>query len=175
MKKILLLIALFIGIIGNAQWTHGVEFGGSNFTGLSLIGQYQFNLSKTTPIYVAPKIGVGHIFAWDFMMTVEGGFDVGYWFNEKHGIAVTTSASYLFNSPFTKSQGNGLSFNGSNQAGSYLWYSGLDYKLRKKKVVYSFGVGTISMISRFQNFGENGGTTYSLEDFIPMVKVGITF
>ncbi len=173
MKKILLIVAFCFATLTQAQWTHGVEFGGSNFMGLSFISQYQINLSKTTPIYIAPKLGVGHALVWDFAMMVEGGFDVGYWFDEKQGLAFTTSMNVLFDSPFAGTSNKNLFI--STNRGSYLWYSGLDYKLKKNKVIYSFGAGVISLISRYPNFIENGGITYRAEDFVPMLKVGVSF
>lgn len=174
MKKVLLLMVLISGLQANAQWKHSIEAGGSNFTGIAFTTEYQFQLSKTKPIYLAPKLGIGHIFFWDHTLTVQGGFDVGYWFNSIHGLAFTTSGSYLINSPIPQNTDNGFFRQPSSESGNFLWYTGLDYKFRTKKTIYSFGLGTTTMISRFEQI-QNPSLTYSVEDFIPMLKLGITF
>jgi hypothetical protein len=175
MKKVLVLLSLVATTQLNAQWKHGLEVGGSNFTGFAFTAAYHFQLSKTTPLYLAPKVGIGHIFMWDHLLTVQAGFDFGYQFTEKHGIAFTTSSSYLINSPWPQNTKDGFRRATSAESGNYLWYTGLDYKRKLKDRTLSFGLGAISMISRYQNFSTDAGPTYSLEDFIPMAKIGVTF
>lgn len=175
MKKALLLLGLAACVQLNAQWKHGIEMGGSNFTGFAFTAEYHFQLSKSTPLYLAPKVGIGHIFIWDHLLTAQGGFDLGYKLNEKHGLAFTTNASYLINSPLPRNTQDGFYRVQSAESGNYLWYTGLDYKLKLNDNTLSFGLGVITMISRYQNFSADSSPTYQLEDFIPMIKIGITF
>ncbi len=81
-----------------------------------------------------------------------------------------SNLSYLTTSPFSpQSDKMQYQYYGPSEGGNYLWYTGFDYKILHKKMIYTVGLGAMTLIERyaFNQAYQIGG------DFIPMVKLGI--
>ncbi len=171
MKKIALFCLLSVlGFSSNAQFHHNVEFGGSNYLGLSLVTQYHVKLKPEGKVYLTPKVGIGQILFWENPMALQFGLAAGYSFNTKSSLELGSSASYLFQSPFyTAPPENQI---GLSHTGDYLWFNSLDYIIKHKNVRYTIGAGVLAAAERTQSF--EGQTRYEFAgDVIPMLKLGV--
>ncbi len=105
MKKLTLFCFLsVIGFASSAQFHHNLEIGGSNFTGIGVNTEYYIPLHKKVPFYIAPKLGLGHIFVWEHVMTMQFGVGGGFEFHKNHSFELNSIASYLFASPIPNRQ-----------------------------------------------------------------------
>ncbi len=173
MKKLIYTVLLITTTLsGYAQFYHNIEFGGSNFTGLSLTTEYHIHFNKDSPFYLAPKLGIGHIFGWEHAMTAQFGLAFGYTFRNGDRLELNSNASYLFKSPFLPGEGSEQYFySGPEERGSFIWYTGLDYRFMGKKLNYTIGAGMMILISNpAPGYYQTAG-----DDFVPMLKFGIGF
>lgn len=174
MKKLVAICALMaLSLCSYSQFHHSIEIGGSNYTGVSFTTDYHFQLNPHSPIYIAPKLGVGHIVWWDNAITIQAGLGFGYKFSEKTWLELNSNISYMVHSPFwKKNEDNGYYYPPmSSEAGNMLWYNGFDYKVKMGKLRYTFGAGVLMHLSRsYQN-----GSLMNSGDVIPMIKLGVGF
>ncbi len=171
-KTLFIALLTFSSLSLFSQIQLDLEAGGSNFTGIGLSTSYKFQLSKTSPLYLAPKIGVGHIFNWENAMTLQFGLSAGYQFNEKHALELSSNASYIFESPFFRlGSSDDPYIGGTMEDGNYLWFNSLDYKFKTGKIRYTIGAG---ILMHFGDFSQTGHYEHS-GDPIPMLKLGIGF
>lgn len=169
MKKICITSILSILMFFmKAQFHHNIKIGGSNFIGLGVNTEYYIPLHKKVPFYIAPKLGLGHIFVWEHVMTMQFGVGGGFEFRKNHSFELGSTASYLFASPFRGRQQVDNFIMTDDVEGDYLLFSSFDYKIQVKKVRYTIGIGVLSY------FWQNGPGFYEFAgDPIPMLKLGV--
>lgn len=173
MKKLVALFSLsLLSLSAYSQFHHNLEIGGSNYTGISFTTDYHFHLNPESPVYIAPKLGLGHIIWWDNVVTAQAGLAIGYQLSDNQWLELNSNLSYLMYSPFWKRGDDNRYYPPrSSEAGNILWYTGIDYILKKGSIRYTMGAGVLMHLSR----SYQDGSLMNSGDAIPMLKLGIGF
>lgn len=170
MKAAFTIGLLLLLLSSKAQFTFNTEIGGSNYTGFAYTLEYPFTLPPYRNLYISPKVGVGHIVYWDYAMTAQMGLALGKVLKNGDGLELNVNTSYIFDSPlgYWLMREEYTLQGGAYEDGNFLIYSGIDYRLHRKKYIWTIGLGAISIIYHYSpNY-------FEMEpEIIPMLKLGM--
>lgn len=174
-KLTLFALLLFCSLSSFSQFHANLELGGSNFLGASITGEYRIALYpkvicyKKPRFYLAPKIGVGQVFAHEPALTTQAGFAIGMHPKRSYNsFELNSNISYLTKASIVPNDHDINALTSDQQ--SIYWCSGLDVKLKgDSKLIYTIGVGFLCAIDQY---GPESNWMLS-GDGIPMLKLGI--
>lgn len=174
-KLTLLALLLFCSLSSFSQFHANLELGGSNFWGTSITGEYRVALYpkvvcyKKPRFYLAPKIGVGHVFDPAKSIVMQFGFAVGvHPVRSYNSFELNTNFSYLTKASLVNSTlDNNPKVTDPNFSGFY-WCSGLDYKIKGESLIYTIGIGLFNEIYRYSS-----NNSWNSSDWLGMIKLGI--